>query len=171
VLEKTGEGYEGSLMNAYLWLFQSKDGQNILGVGSTEVQTPAPGTWNGKADVFINTPKGVFDGTTVDCTITIPASSRKAAAKSWTQGGPCVSASGMHHYLCMSAINEESCGKLMQFGCYWTLPMKAYFGGSGYCRNKPGVTPPGVNCMKYTAPISDLCEKNGCEWVDTSWER
>jgi hypothetical protein len=62
--------YEGSFMKAFVIALQSDDA--VLGVGIPAIKDlNTRGTFEGKADLFFPSRAGDFDGSTVDCSVTI----------------------------------------------------------------------------------------------------
>lgn len=62
--------YETSFMKAFVIALQSDTA--VLGVGIPAIKDlNTPGTFEGKADLFIPSKSGNFDGSAVDCTVTI----------------------------------------------------------------------------------------------------
>jgi hypothetical protein len=62
--------YEDSFMKAFVIALQSDDA--VLGVGVPAIKDlNTRGTFEGKADLFVPSRAGNFDGSTVDCTVTI----------------------------------------------------------------------------------------------------
>lgn len=62
--------YEDSFMNAFVIALQSETA--VLGVGIPSIRDlGTPGAYQGKADLFIPSKAGNFDGSTVDCTVTV----------------------------------------------------------------------------------------------------
>lgn len=66
------EGYEDSLLNAYLWTFESTDGSSgILGVAVPDLKELVVGEYQAFADAFVDIDGVVFNGSTVPCTVKI----------------------------------------------------------------------------------------------------
>jgi len=62
--------YEDSFMNAFVIALQNDEA--VLGVGIPSIKDlNTPGTFEGKADLFIPSRAGKFEGSTVNCSVTI----------------------------------------------------------------------------------------------------
>lgn len=68
--QRAQEGYE-SFMDAYVWGFVTAAEDSVLAVGVPGLQTPAPGIYAGKSDLFISSNGHTADGSTLDCEVVI----------------------------------------------------------------------------------------------------
>lgn len=64
------QGYEDTLLMAYVWIFENKAlGSIAIGVVGEENLATNPGSYTGKADVFLTSGNATINGATVDCTV------------------------------------------------------------------------------------------------------
>lgn len=68
---KTEEGYEGTMLNAYIWTFEGSEGNIGIAVPGPEDLLTKPGTYAAKADLFLSSGSASMDGSTVDCVVVI----------------------------------------------------------------------------------------------------
>lgn len=62
---------QDEFLNAYVWEFESTDGNSVIGVGSVKYKPESLGNYKGSADLHIEVSGETFSGSTVPCVITV----------------------------------------------------------------------------------------------------